>query len=296
MQQLVSQVLLPVVLAAIMLGMGLGLTLSDFKRVLTHPKASIIGFSLQVLFLPALALIIIAVLPLTPAAAAGLFLLSLCPGGATSNLFSFIARGDVALSVTLTGLTSLLSPLTLPIMFVAFLTVSNSGAESFALPLMPAIKQLAMVTLLPIALGMSLRHFFPTWASNAQPIMKRVSTIAMVLIVLALMATNLHVVQGMISLNAVAILVLSTTAILTGYFIARKAGLNEPTQRTIGLEVGVQNAGTAMMVALAIMQQPALAFVPLMYGILMNLPAFAFVYWTQRQDGQLATQRKAKHL
>jgi len=288
MQQFVSQLLLPVVLAAVMLGVGLGLKPIDFKRVLIQPKAAMVGLSLQILFLPLLALFIIAVLPLSSAAAAGLFLLSLCPGGATSNLFSFIARGDVALSVTLTGLTSLLAPLTLPLFFIAFLSFSNADAEHFVLPLLPAIKQLAMVTLLPVILGMVLRWCFPVWASKAQPSIKGVSTFAMILIVVALIAANLAVVKGMLSVNAVAILLLSSVAILSGYVIARKAGLNEQTQRTIGLEVGVQNAGAAMMVALAIMQQPALAVVPLMYGILMNVPAFAFVYWSQRQSEQLA--------
>lgn len=290
MQQFVSQLLLPVVLAAVMLGVGLGLKPADFKHVFIQPKAAMVGLSLQILFLPILALVIIAILPLSPAAAAGLFLLSLCPGGATSNLFSFIARGDVALSVMLTGFTSLLAPITLPLLFVTFLTFSKVDAEHFVLPLLPAIKQLAMVTLLPVALGMVLRLCCPAWANKAQPGIKSVSTLAMVLIVVALIAANLEVVKGMLSVNAVAVLLLSSLAILSGYVIARKARLNERVQRTIGLEVGVQNAGAAMLVALSIMQQPALAVVPLMYGILMNIPAFAFVYWSQRQDEQLALQ------
>ncbi|OZB42133.1 MAG: hypothetical protein B7X50_05150 [Alishewanella sp. 34-51-39] len=109
---------------------------------------------------------------------------------------------------------------------------------------------------------------------------------------------NAHQPSGQLSkkcsINAVSILLLSSVAILSGYVIARKAGLNEQTQRTIGLEVGVQNAGAAMMVALAIMQQPALAVVPLMYGILMNVPAFAFVYWSQRQSEQPALQGQSQ--
>lgn len=286
MQQLVSQVLLPVVLAAIMLGMGLGLKTSDFKRVITHPKASLLGFSLQLLLLPALALLIIAILPLTPVAAAGLFLVSLCPGGATSNLFSFIARGDIALSVTLTGVMSLLSPFILPVAFLAYLQFSGDALQQFALPLVPAMKQLAMVTLLPVSLGMIIRHFAPVWSESAQPILKKISTVAMILIVLALMATNLKVVQGMLSLNALAVLLLASISLALAYFIAGKAGVNPQTQRTIAIEVGVQNAGTAMMVALAILHQPALAFVPLMYGLLMNIPAFAFVAWVQKQAGK----------
>jgi BASS family bile acid:Na+ symporter len=283
MQQLVSQVLLPVVLAAIMLGMGLGLRVQDFTRVVKRPKASLIGFILQLFLLPCLALVIILVLPLQPAAAAGLFLVSLCPGGATSNLFSFIARGDIALSVTLTGITSLLSPFILPLAFLGYLQFSGDALAQFSIPLVPAMKQLAMVTLVPVSLGMIIQHFAPAWSMSAQPIMKKVSTVAMIIIVIALMATNLQVVENMISLNAVAVLMLATVSLAIAYAIAGFAGVSPRTQRTIAIEVGVQNAGTAMMVALAILHKPELAFVPLMYGLLMNIPAFAFVAWIQKK-------------
>lgn len=284
MAPFVSQILLPVVLAFIMLGMGMGLTLKDFAHVARKPKASVIGLALQLLFLPAFALVIIAILPLSPAAAGGLFLVSLCPGGATSNLFSFIVRGDVALSVSLTGVVSLISPFFLPLAFVGYLQFSGGQQADFALPLLPAVKQLAIVTLLPIFIGMVIRHAAADWCNRTLPLIKRISTISMISIVVLLMATNLHVMQNLISINAIAVLVLSTGSMFIAYTIAKGLKLNEQAKRTIAIEVGVQNAGTAMMVALAIMHQPALAFVPLMYGLLMNIPAFGFVYWLQARD------------
>lgn len=279
MQQLVAQVLLPAVLASIMLGMGLGLQLADFKRVLIQPKAALLGLLLQALFLPLLALLIILLLPLSPVAAAGLFLLALCPGGATSNLFSFIVRGDVALSITLTAVSSLLSPFTLPLLFVSYLTFSQGSGADFVLPLAPAIKQLALVTLLPIACGMLLRRIFPLWAERVQPMLRRLATIAMLLLIVALLVLNPQVHQAMFSVTVLAILLMSSLAIATGALFAAKAGFSAQVQRTLGLEVGIQNAGAAMLVALSIMQQPALATVPLLYGIVMNLPVFGFVYY-----------------
>lgn len=284
MQQLVTQTFLPLVLALVMLGIGLGLAPRDFKQVIQSPKASLLGLSLQLLLLPSLALVIILLLPLSPAAAAGLFLVALCPGGATSNLFSLIARGDVALSVTLTGITSLLTPLTLPLLFLGYLHFNPFSAESFALPLAPTILQLAMVTLFPVVTGMLIRHRIPDRAEALRPFVRRFSAFIMVLIVISLMATHLHLAQDLVSFNTLAILLLSSSAILCGYYLAGKAGLTPQQERTLGLEVGVQNAGTALLVALTLLQQPALALVPLMYGILMNLPAFAFVFWTQRKD------------
>lgn len=286
MQQLVTQVLLPMILALVMLGIGMALQPADFRRVLLKPRASVLGLVLQLLFLPCLALLLVWWLPLSPVAAAGLFLVSLCPGGATSNLFALIARGDAALSVTLTGVTSLLAPLTLPLLFVAYLQVNPLDTGNFDLPLWPAIQQLAMVTLIPVTLGMLIRSWFPGWALKLQPGLRRLSTLAMLLIVVSLLATHLHLMDRIISIEGLAILLLSTTALLGGYLIAGKAGLMERERRTLGIEVGVQNAGTAIMVALSILHEPALALVPLMYGILMNLPAFTFVAWLHRKDMQ----------
>jgi len=284
MQQLVIQTLLPLILAGVMLGIGMALQPADFKRVLVKPKASLLGLALQLVLLPCLALVLIWLLPLSPWAAAGLFLVSLCPGGATSNLFSLIARGDAALSVTLTGITSLLTPITLPILFVAYLQVNPVEASFFHLPLGPTIQQLAMVTLVPVSLGMLIRFWFPSWAQAFQPSLRRVSTLAMLLIVISLLATHLHLLDRIFSVDGLAILLLSTLSILGGYLISCQAGLKPQEQRTLGLEVGVQNAGTAILVALTLLQQPALALVPLMYGILMNLPAFSFVAWLYRKD------------
>lgn len=282
MHQLVTQILLPLVLASIMLGMGLGLKTTDFSRLWRHPQETLIGLSLQLLLLPALALLIIAVLPLSPIAAAGLFLVSLCPGGATSNLFSFIARGNLALSVTLTAITSMLSPLILPVAFMIYMHVSGQTSEQFSVPMGTAIKQLALVTIVPIAIGMLLRFLAPLWAERVVPFFKKASLIAMIGIILAILATNTSIIQHIFSLNAVAVLLLSTMSLTIVWVLVSKLPLKEDSRRTITIEVGIQNAGTAMMVALAILHQPALASVPLLYGLLMNIPAFSFVAWQNR--------------
>lgn len=294
MQQLVIQTLLPLILAGVMLGIGMALQPADFKRVILQPRASILGLALQLLLLPCLALVLISLLPLSNWAAAGLFLIALCPGGATSNLFSLIARGDTALSVTLTGVTSLLTPITLPLLFIAYLQVHPVDAPLFHLPLAPTVQQLALVTLVPVTLGMLIRFWFPVGALAIQPHLRRISTLAMLLIVISLIATHMHLFDRMFSVDGLAILLLSSLAILSGYLLAGRAGLQPQEQRTLGLEVGVQNAGTAILVALTLLQEPALALVPLMYGILMNLPAFSFVAWLQRKDRLAATGQEAR--
>jgi len=160
MTQIIAQIILPLVLGLVMLGMGLSLQLKDFKAVLVQPKAAVVGFLLQLLLLPMLALLIIKLFGLTETAAVGLFLLALCPGGATSNLFSFIAKGNLALSVCLTSVMSMLSPFILPVAFIGFIHFTgNVDSQAFNLPLLPAMKKLLIVTLLPSIIGMSLRYF-----------------------------------------------------------------------------------------------------------------------------------------
>ncbi|ENX3946051.1 bile acid:sodium symporter family protein [Photobacterium damselae] len=279
-----TQVLLPITLAIVMLGMGLGLKRADFSRVITQPKSSIIGLCLQIFMLPTLALVIIQLLPLSSTAAAGLFLVSLCPGGATSNLFSLIAKGDVALSITLTAVISLLSPFLLPLVFITYLDIHGSQLEQFQLPIDLAIKQLIAVTVLPISLGMIITKWLPKQSQLIQPMVKKLSTIAMLLIILALLITNQKIFDRFISIEGIAVLLLSSCSLFLAYFIAGKIKVSQQAQRTIAIEVGVQNAGTAMMVALSIMHQPQLAVVPLMYGLLMNIPACLFVAWVSRKS------------
>ncbi|MGR5282675.1 bile acid:sodium symporter family protein [Photobacterium damselae] len=284
MQHIVTQVLLPITLAIVMLGMGLGLKRADFSRVITQPKSSIIGLCLQIFMLPTLALVLIQLLPLSSTAAAGLFLVSLCPGGATSNLFSLIAKGDVALSITLTAVISLLSPFLLPLVFITYLDIHGSQLEQFQLPIDLAIKQLIAVTVLPISLGMIITKWLPKQSQPIQPMVKKLSTIAMLLIILALLITNQKIFDRFISMEGIAVLLLSSCSLFLAYFVAGKIKVSQQAQRTIAIEVGVQNAGTAMMVALSIMHQPQLAVVPLMYGLLMNIPACLFVAWVSRKS------------
>ncbi|HIF9092015.1 TPA: bile acid:sodium symporter family protein [Photobacterium damselae] len=284
MQHIVTQVLLPITLAIVMLGMGLGLKRADFSRVITQPKSSIIGLCLQIFMLPTLALVLIQLLPLSSTAAAGLFLVSLCPGGATSNLFSLIAKGDVALSITLTAVISLLSPFLLPLVFITYLDIHGSQLEQFQLPIDLAIKQLIAVTVLPISLGMIITKWLPKQSQLIQPMVKKISTIAMLLIILALLITNQKIFDHFISIEGIAVLLLSSCSLFLAYFIAGKIKVSQQAQRTIAIEVGVQNAGTAMMVTLSIMHQPQLAVVPLMYGLLMNIPACLFVAWVSRKS------------
>jgi len=293
MQQIISQVLLPIVLAAIMFGMGLNLKPRDFGHIFVRPKAAALGLALQLVALPILAIAIIFVFNLPTEIAAGLFLLSLCPGGATSNLFSYLAKGDIALSVSLTAVSSLIVPFSLPLLFLAYSNVNEISNAHFELPLLLTIKQLVAVTLVPVIFGMTIRYFFEPFSQVFQVHWNRLATFAMISVVIALIVTNPQIADALISIQSISVISLCLMALTMGYVFSLKAKLSETERRTIAIEVGVQNAGTAMMVALTILQQPTLAFIPLMYGILMNIPAFAFIAWARLNtstDSAIATK------
>jgi BASS family bile acid:Na+ symporter len=283
MQEVISQMVLPIVLAAIMLAMGLSLTLNDFKRVFLHPKATLLGLILQLVLLPIIALIVAYSLSLSPIASSGLLLLALCPGGATSNLFSYLAKGNVALSVTLTAITSIFIPFSLPIIFSIYLEFVGRDQQVFVLPFVIVIKKLFVVTVIPILAGMLLRHHFTKTVMNYEKMIKLVAAGTMFIVVILLLLTNKTVVLGMATINGIAVLSLCCFSVLITYGISTMMLNNAKDVKTIAIEVGVQNAGTAMMVAFTIINQPQLAIIPLMYGLLMNIPAFIFVWWVQKK-------------
>ncbi|MFO7763423.1 MAG: bile acid:sodium symporter [Wenzhouxiangellaceae bacterium] len=275
-----AQAVLPWILAAVMLAMGLGLEADNFARVARHPGRLALGLALQMLVLPLLSWAVVLVLPLPPLAAAGLLLVALVPGGATSNLFSYLARGDLALSVCLTAMTAMLVPFTLPLIMGWNFSLLGMTTAEFSLPYWSVVGQLGLVTLIPVLGGMAVRKALgPSRADRLSPAIRRLTGSAMIAIVLALFAAYFDRLPSLASLETFAVIALCSLAMLLGGRVARLAGLPAASARSITVEVGVQNAGVAMMVAFAILQNPALGVVPLLYGLMMNVPAFAWVFW-----------------
>ncbi|HKL51998.1 MAG TPA: bile acid:sodium symporter family protein [Wenzhouxiangellaceae bacterium] len=279
-----AQSMLPWILAAVMLAMGLSLEAGNFRRVARHPGRLILGLALQMLALPLLSWAVVLVLPLSPLAAAGLLLVALVPGGATSNLFTYLVRGDLALSVCLTAVTAMLVPFTLPLIMALNFRLLGLSAAEFSLPYWTVVGQLVLVTLAPALAGMGVRRLLGSRHADALlPAIRRLTGIAMISIVLALFAAYFDRLPAFASLETVAVLVLCCMAMLLGDRVARRAGLPDASVRSVTVEVGVQNAGVAMMVAFAILENPVLGVVPLLYGLMMNVPAFGWVFWHVRR-------------
>src|SRR6056297_3354659 len=153
-----GQTMLPWILAAVMLAMGLSLEIDNFRQVARHPGRLALGVLLQMLVLPLLSWAVVLLLPLPPMAAAGLLLVALVPGGATSNLFTYLARGDLALSVCLTAIAAMLVPFTLPLIMALNFHLLALPANEFSLPYWRVVGQLVLVTLVPAVAGMAIRR------------------------------------------------------------------------------------------------------------------------------------------
>lgn len=284
---LLINVVLPLSLAIIMLSLGIGLTVADFGRVALRPRAFAIGALCQVVLLPLTALTVTWAFGLRGELAVGLFLLALCPGGVTSNMISRLARGDVALSVSLTAVISLLSILTVPVLAAWSVRWYMGDA---APPVTVASLALAMflITTLPVALGVLVRHLAPRLADRVEPGLTGLATALFVLIVLAALAGNWDLFVSNLASLGPALISLNLALMVLGLLIAGLFGLAWQARKTVSIETGIQNATLGITLAALISGQAegfsTYALPSAVYGITMYLVALPFVAWFRSRD------------
>jgi BASS family bile acid:Na+ symporter len=263
---------IPFNLAFIMFVMGLSLHINDFKRVIEYPKAVLIGLACQILVLPLLAWLIASVLNLNPLLSTGLLLLALCPGGVTSNLACQLAKGNSALSVSLTAISSVMTVFSLPL-FMLLLSDTNN----INLPLIFTIKKLAVMTALPLCLGMGLNYLA---AGFVQRHLSKVTLLSA--LVFCLMIGSVWLQQwDNISFSATqagsAAVLLNITALLLGWGVAKMAQLQQKEQITLSLEVGLQNSALAVVVAVSMIGDGQLAIPASVYSVIMVCSAVSVI-------------------
>lgn len=278
----ITQWLLPLALFVIMLGVGMTLRMRDFRQVVRTPVALLCGLAAQFLLLPGLGFILVTLLQLPPLLAVGLMILTFAPGGATSNMLTLLCRGDTALSVSLTALSSLITPFTLPVLTLVALNHWQAGALLPHFPVGEAVVKLLLVTLLPVLLGMFLAAQKPVLGGQVQTIVKLLSLVFMLVVVVGILLANQERLPALLAVVGPAALLLALLAMSAGYLLARSLRLEEPQQITLSIEVGIQNAGTALMVTSGLLNSPEMSASALIYGVLMQLPALLLVAWRNR--------------
>lgn len=273
----ITTVFLPLALSIIMLGLGLTLTLDDFKRVITFPKAIIVGLFCQMILLPIMCFYLALSFDLKPALAVGLMLLAASPGGPTANLFSHLAKGDVALNVSLTALNSILSLLTLPLIVNFSINYFMESDQAIAMQFKKVIEVFAIV-LIPVAIGMILKSKKPNLSIKLEKPVRIVSAIFLVLIIVGAILKEKNNVISFFEQVGVAALCFNVGSMLVGYFIPRLFKIRNKQAISIVMEIGIHNGTFAIYIALSVIGNSAMSIPPAIYSLIMFFTAAIFGY------------------
>jgi BASS family bile acid:Na+ symporter len=286
-----TAVFLPLALFTVMLGMGLGLTLEDFTRVLLYPKAVVVGLLAQLVLLPILGFILASIFPLSPELAVGVMILAACPGGPTSNLVTYLARGNVALSITLTAISSLITVFTIPLVVNLATGAFMEEVTALQLPFLATVLQIAVITIIPVAIGMALHYYLPQFAARVERGVKWLSLALLGLIIAGLLVQQRQSVAGFFAQVGLVTLTLNLAAMALGYLVAGVARLDRPSATAITVEVGIQNGTLAIAIASAptLLNQPNLAIPAAIYSLLMFATGGAFAWWATRRSPRAQT-------
>lgn len=274
---------LPIALIMIMAGVGLSLTTHDFRRVFKQPKGFLVGAFAQMLLLPLVAVIIIAAFRLSGELAIGLFLLALCPGGSTSNLYTYLARGDVGLSVSLTAVIGFITPFTIPVLGAWAISYYSDNDKVFELPLLKTWLQLIVITVIPVIAGMLIRARWQAFAKRVEPAISWFSMAVLAAVILSI-AVNLG--EKLIDFTIAsgpAALTLNLLTMLLGYGLGKWLLHNEAQARTICLEVGLQNGTLTLLITTSILQSAEMSIAPSVYSLIMFITATLFTFRVGRE-------------
>ncbi len=269
MENIFSNILLPITIAIITLGMGLSIKASDFRRVFTQPRAITIGICCQIILLPGIAFTIAALSNIDPIYKVGLIIISASPGGATSNLVTYLLDGNVALSISMTVINSIITLITIPVIVSLGLFYFTSAEADISLPIMSTIIKVFLVSILPASAGINLRHYYHNLADKLQKPLHFILPLLLVTIYAgvifidggegsARLANSLYLLPYPLLLNFI--------SMFAGWGIARLVMLNRKNQFTISIEVGLQNSALAIFVAATVLDNQSMALIPVIYG------------------------------
>lgn len=282
---IIMTVFLPLALAIIMLGLGLSLTIADFRRVIVYPKAVIVGLACQTIVLPLACYGIAKGFGLSPALGVGLMLLAASPGGPTANLFSHLAKGDVALNITLTATNSLLSLFTLPL-------IVNQSLEAFygtgkVIPLQAdKIIQVFALVLVPVSIGMVIHAKKPAVSQKLEKPVKIVSAVFLFLIIVAAIIKERTTLADSFRQVGLAALTFNLTSMGIGYFVPRLLQLPQRQSTAIGMEIGIHNGTLAITIASSplLLNNTTMSIPPAIYSLIMYMTASLFANFMARRN------------
>jgi BASS family bile acid:Na+ symporter len=275
MGSVLTTIALPIALGIIMLGLGLSLTPGDFRRVAKHPKAVVIALVCQLLVLPLVCLGLVLLFKLPPVLAVGMMLLSASPGGTTANLYSHLFRGDIALNISLTAINSVISVITLPLIVNLSIGFFMPGGGQLGIDLVEALKVVAIV-LLPVGLGMLIRHWRPEFAARMDKPVRIASIVILAIVIAGSVIANLGPLLDNFATLAGVVVLFCLLSLSLGFLIPRLLRVSREQSIASSFEIGIHNATLAIVIAQTVLGNFEMSLPGAVYGVLMFFIAAAF--------------------
>ena len=268
----------PIALALIMLGLGLGLTVKDFKRVLTTPKDFLVGIVCQLILLPIIGYLIILVLRLPTEIALGLMIIASAPGGVTSNVLTKFANGDVALSISLTAVGSLISIISVPFIVFTSADLLNVTEMSKEITMTGIAIKMALVVTVPVIFGMIIRFFANNFIYSNLKLINKITGLLFIIVFIAVWVEERENIFNYLAQAGTAVLTLNIIMMILAFYIAKFFASGIPQKKCISLECGLQNGTLAVFVATQIFDNVAYVVPTAAYALIMYITGFIFIY------------------
>jgi len=279
---IVTDVILPLALAFIMFALGLGLTGADFLRVIKQPRDFFVGTFSQIILLPIIAFILVKLFSASPELAIGVMIIAAAPGGVTSNILTSFARGDVALSISLTAIISLLSVITVPFIILTSLTLIEDSSLDLNISLTNMAISMFLIVTVPVIIGMIFRKFASNASIKFEPIAKKVSAVLFVIVLLgAILAEKKNIISYFAQAGLIT-LTLNVVMMIVAYYVAQLLASGTKQKKCITIECGLQNGTLAIFVATSIFGGGIYVIPAATYSLIMFLTSLIFIYFVRK--------------
>jgi len=279
----ISDIFLPLALAFIMFSLGLGLTLADFSRIIKQPKDFLFGAFSQIIILPTVALILVLLWPISPELGIGVMLIAAAPGGATSNIISSFAKGDIALSVSLTALISLLSVITIPIIVLISIYFLSNNSLQISISIFDIAIQMFLIVTVPVIIGMLFRNFFYSISISFNSIAKKISMLLFAIVLIGAILNQKDNVLEYFAKAGIITLILNLLMMFIAFNLAKLIKTGIAQRKTIIVECGLQNGTLAIVVASTIFPGESVYLIPAAtYSLIMFITSLTYVYFSRK--------------
>ena len=279
---IVADIFLPLALAFIMFSLGLSLTVSDFIRVAKKPRDFFVGAFSQLIILPLVALLLVMIWPLSPEIAIGVMLIAAAPGGATSNIITSFAKGDVALSVSLTAIISLLCVITIPFIIIISLNVLSVTSLDLSISIIDIAIQMFLIVTVPVILGMFFRRFLSNISISFEPVSKIISVFLFVVVLIGAIVSEKDNIVSYFSQAGLITLVLNLLMMIIAFYIAKIFSTANIQRKALVVEIGMQNGTVAIVVATSVFGGGIYLIPAATYSLIMFATSLAYVYFARR--------------